>query len=86
MRLPEAELALVEREKVLDYLLNRAHRWARAPSVIVLPNRDLKVATGTIVLARIPSLMGYRAQKYKDKPLIIRHLHSYTSSGVYANP
>jgi hypothetical protein len=25
MRLPEAELALVEREKVLSYLLNRAH-------------------------------------------------------------
>ena len=27
MRLPEAELALVEREKVLGYLLNRAHRY-----------------------------------------------------------
>ena len=27
MRLPEAELGLVEREKVLDYLLNRAHRY-----------------------------------------------------------
>ena len=25
--LPEAELGLVEREKVLDYLLNRAHRY-----------------------------------------------------------
>ena len=29
MRLPEAELALVERGKVLGYLLNRARRyWA----------------------------------------------------------
>jgi hypothetical protein len=28
MRLPEASLALVEREKVLGYLLNRAHRYA----------------------------------------------------------
>ena len=27
MRLPEAEFALVEREKVLGYLLNRAHRY-----------------------------------------------------------
>lgn len=27
MRLPRAELALVEREKVLSYLLNRAHRY-----------------------------------------------------------
>ena len=27
MRLPQAELALVEREKVLGYLLNRAHRY-----------------------------------------------------------
>jgi hypothetical protein len=26
MRLPEAELALVQREKALGYLLNRAHR------------------------------------------------------------
>ena len=27
MRLPKAELALVEREKVLGYLLNRTHRY-----------------------------------------------------------
>jgi hypothetical protein len=27
MRLPKAELALVEREKVVGYLLNRAHRY-----------------------------------------------------------
>ena len=27
MRLPEAKLALVERETVLGYFLNRAHRY-----------------------------------------------------------
>ena len=29
MKLPNALLAVVEREKVVDYLLNRAHRYGR---------------------------------------------------------
>jgi hypothetical protein len=33
-----------------------------------------------------PQLNGVLDKKYKYKPLIIRHLYTYTSSGVYANP
>jgi len=37
MKLPNAHLALVEREKVTDYLLNPAHRYGASKARIRVP-------------------------------------------------
>lgn len=44
MKLPAPERLLVEREKIIDYLLNSAHRWSQQSEILL----RFRVCTGGV--------------------------------------